>query len=90
MTDFDTQVLIQAATFRFKIGEVPAIGKYHADASSVSFKTSTVYGLKTLAALVRYVMHRAGFQSSWLTPAKSDANVAGISASPVAQHRQVQ
>ena len=58
---FDTQVLIQAATFGFKIGEVPAIGKYHEDASSVSFQTSTVYGLKTLAALVRYVIHRAGF-----------------------------
>lgn len=66
---FDTQVLIQAATFGFKIGEVPAIGRYHADASSVSFKTSTVYGLKTLAALLRYVMHRAGFPCEWLTPA---------------------
>jgi hypothetical protein len=66
---FDTQVLIQAATFGFKIGEVPAIGKYHEDASSVSFATSTVYGLKTLAALARYVSHRAGFRCSWLTPA---------------------
>src|SRR5437773_2763310 len=37
---FDTQVLIQASTFGFKIGEVPAIGRYHEDASSVSFKTS--------------------------------------------------
>ncbi|MGH7764825.1 MAG: glycosyltransferase 87 family protein [Candidatus Dormibacteraceae bacterium] len=65
---FDTQVLIQAATFGFKIGEVPAIGKYHEDASSISFSTSTVYGLQTLGALVRYVMHRAGFTCAWLTP----------------------
>ncbi|HEX9364094.1 MAG TPA: glycosyltransferase 87 family protein [Candidatus Dormibacteraeota bacterium] len=65
---FDTQVLIQAATFGFKIGEVPAIGRYHADASSVSFRTSSVYGLKTLAALLRYVLHRAGFPCRWLTP----------------------
>jgi GT2 family glycosyltransferase len=65
---FDTQVLIQAATFGFKIGEVPAIGRYHSDASSVSFRTSTVYGLKTLAALLRYVLHRAGFPCRWLTP----------------------
>jgi GT2 family glycosyltransferase len=65
---FDTQVLIQAAAFGFKIGEVPAIGKYHEDASSISFSTSTVYGLKTLAALIRYVTHRAGFRCSWLTP----------------------
>ena len=86
---FDTQVLIQAATFGFKIGEVPAIGKYHADASSVSFRTSTVYGLETLAALARYVIHRAGFPSSWLTPA-SDADKEALAVSKVAHHGNVQ
>jgi len=86
---FDTQVLIQAATFGFKIGEVPAIGKYHADASSVSFRTSTVYGLETLAALVRYVIHRAGFPSPWLTPA-SDADKQALSIGQVAHHSNVQ
>lgn len=86
---FDTQVLIQAATFGFKIGEVPAIGKYHADASSVSFRTSTIYGLETLAALVRYVIHRAGFPSAWLTPA-SDADKQALAVSQVAHHGHVQ
>jgi glycosyltransferase involved in cell wall biosynthesis len=86
---FDTQVLIQAATFGFKIGEVPAIGKYHADASSVSFRTSTVYGLETLAALVRYVIHRAGFPSPWLTPA-SDADKQALAVSQTAHHSNVQ
>lgn len=86
---FDTQVLIQAATFGFKIGEVPAIGKYHADASSVSFRTSTVYGLKTLAALMRYVMHRAGFASAWLTPT-SNANKESLAIGQVAHHGHVQ
>jgi glycosyl transferase family 87/glycosyl transferase family 2 len=80
---FDTQVLIQAAAFGFKIGEVPAIGKYHEDASSVSFGTSTVYGLKTLAALARYVSHRAGFRCSWLTPA-SDADKQALAVGQVA------
>jgi glycosyltransferase involved in cell wall biosynthesis len=80
---FDTQVLIQAAAFGFKIGEVPAIGKYHADASSISFETSTVYGLKTLGALARYVTHRAGFRCSWLTPA-SDAHKQALAVSKVA------
>ena len=82
---FDTQVLIQAAAFGFKIGEVPAIGKYHEDASSVSFLTSTVYGLKTLAALVRYVTHRAGFRCRWLTPA-SDADKQALAVSQIAHH----
>jgi GT2 family glycosyltransferase len=80
---FDTQVLIQAAAFGFKIGEVPAIGKYHEDASSISFTTSTVYGLKTLAALTRYVSHRAGFRCSWLTPA-SDAHKQSLAVGQVA------
>jgi len=86
---FDTQVLIQAATFGFKIGEVPAIGKYHADASSVSFRTSTVYGLETLAALARYVIHRAGFPSPWLTPA-SDADKQALAVGQVAHHGDIQ
>jgi len=85
---FDTQVLIQAATFGFKIGEVAAIGRYHADASSVSFRTSTVYGLKTLAALARYVLHRAGFPCRWLTPT-SDADKQALPVSQVAHHSQV-
>ncbi|MEA2644142.1 MAG: hypothetical protein QOG08_1168, partial [Chloroflexota bacterium] len=86
---FDTQVLIQAATFGFKIGEVPAIGKYHEDASSISFQTSTVYGLQTLAMLARYIVHRAGFQSRWLTPA-SDADKEALSVGQVAHHGHVQ
>ena len=86
---FDTQVLIQAATFGFKIGEVPAIGRYHADASSTSFWTSTVYGLETLAALARYVTHRAGFAASWLTPA-SDADKEALAVSKVAHHGHIQ
>ena len=85
---FDTQVLVQAATFGFKIGEVPAIGRYHADASSTSFKTSTIYGLKTLGALVTYVLHRAGFRSSWLTPT-SDTDKQALAVSQVAHHSQV-
>jgi GT2 family glycosyltransferase len=86
---FDTQVLIQAATFGFRIGEVPAIGKYHEDASSVNFWTSTVYGIETLAALLRYVAHRAGFPCAWLTPA-SDAHKKALAVSQVAHHGQVQ
>jgi hypothetical protein len=86
---FDTQVLIQAATFGFKIGEVPAIGKYHEDASSINFKTSTIYGLETLGALLRYVLHRAGFPCSWLTPG-SNADKEPFPISQVPHHSQVQ
>jgi hypothetical protein len=86
---FDTQVLIQAATFGFKIGEVPAIGRYHEDASSVSFRTSTVYGLKTLAALCTYVGQRMGFPSRWLTPV-SNPDEQTLAIGQVAHHSHVQ
>ncbi|HEX2715565.1 MAG TPA: glycosyltransferase 87 family protein [Candidatus Acidoferrales bacterium] len=85
---FDTQVLIQAATFGFKIGEVPAIGRYHEDASSVSFTTSTVYGLKTLGALLRYVLHRAGFPCEWLTP-RSNVDKQSLAVGQVAHHGHI-
>jgi len=65
---FDTQVLVQAASFGFRIAEVAAVGRYFEEASSVGLRTSVVYGLKTLAALARYIAHRAGFPAPWLTP----------------------
>ena len=82
---FDTQILIQAATFGFRIGEVPAVGRYFAEASSIGFRTSVVYGLKTLVALGRYVMHRAGFPAPWLTPASITHPRTGVYARPGTQ-----
>lgn len=65
---FDTQILIQAAAFGFRIKEVQAVGRYFEEASSIGFWTSVVYGTKTLMAAGRYVLHRAGFSSRWLNP----------------------
>ena len=45
---FDTQILTQAASFKFKVAEVPVTTKYFDDASSVNFKVSLIYGLKTV------------------------------------------
>ena len=55
---FDTQVLIQAVTFRFRIQEIPVTTKYFKEASSVNFSTSVRYGLKTLWVLFRYLLHQ--------------------------------
>jgi glycosyltransferase involved in cell wall biosynthesis len=57
---FDTQVLVQAVQFRMRIAEIPISTKYFAEASSVGFKTSVIYGLKTLGVMIRYVLHRTG------------------------------
>jgi len=57
---FDTQVLVQAVKFKMRIAEIPISTKYFPEASSVGFKTSVIYGLKTLGVLFRYVLHEAG------------------------------
>jgi len=55
---FDSEMLMQAIHFGFRVTEVPARSRYFDDASSVGFRTSTVYGLKTLGAAAKLMLHR--------------------------------
>jgi len=55
---FDSEMVMQAVHFGFRIAEVPARTRYFSDASSASFAQSTVYGLKTLVAAGRFILHR--------------------------------
>jgi glycosyltransferase involved in cell wall biosynthesis len=55
---FDSELLMQASQFGFRIAEVPARTRYFEEASSVGFGASTVYGFKTLVAAGRLVLHR--------------------------------
>ena len=57
---FDSELLMQASYFGFTIKEVPARCEYFAEASSVGFKKGAVYGIKTLWAGLRLLLHRAG------------------------------
>jgi glycosyltransferase involved in cell wall biosynthesis len=61
---FDSEMLMQAAHFGFRIGEVPARTIYFDDASSIGLKPATVYGLKTLMVAARLVLHRRGIWRS--------------------------
>jgi glycosyltransferase involved in cell wall biosynthesis len=61
---FDSEMLIQAAHFGFRIHEVPARSLYFDDASSVGFGTASVYGVKTLLACLRLELHRRGLARS--------------------------
>lgn len=61
---FDSEMLVQAAHFGFRIAEVPARSRYFDDASSISLRPATVYALKTLWACARLVLHRGGALSS--------------------------
>ena len=53
---FDTEFLVQAVHFGFKIGDVPVPVRYFSDSSSINFVNSTIYGLKTLHTLLKYIL----------------------------------
>lgn len=56
---FDSELIMQAVHFGFRITEVPARSKYFEEAGSMSLVPSTVYGLKTLLAATRFALHRS-------------------------------
>lgn len=53
---FDTEVIAQAVAFGFRIGEIAVPTRYFKEASSVNFKNSVIYGLSTLAVMIRYLL----------------------------------
>jgi len=57
---FDTEFLVQAVCFGFRIGCVPVPVRYFSAASSIDFKNSVVYGIRTLATLGKYLTHTSG------------------------------
>jgi glycosyltransferase involved in cell wall biosynthesis len=67
---FDTQFLVQAVHFGFRLGDVPVPVRYFDEASSINFRRSLVYGLSTLGVVGRYWMHRLGLWKSPLLQAK--------------------
>jgi glycosyltransferase involved in cell wall biosynthesis len=61
---FDSELLMQASYFGFRFHEVPCQTKYFDEASSVSLRQGIVYGVKTLWAGTRLVLHRKGIWRS--------------------------
>ncbi len=57
---FDSQMIAQAVRFGFPICEIPVQARYFPEASSVNFRVSSIYGLKTLWVMLRFMMHRIG------------------------------
>jgi glycosyltransferase involved in cell wall biosynthesis len=55
---FDSQFLIQAAYFGFKIGDLPVPCRYISEASSINFTRSTVYGLGTMKTLFQFILQK--------------------------------
>src|SRR5438034_4583075 len=51
---FDSQMIAQAVRFRFAIAELPIQARYFPEASSVNFRVSTIYSLKTLGVMLAF------------------------------------
>ncbi len=69
---FDTQIIVQAAAFGFRIGEIGVPTRYFKEASSVDFQHSVVYGLGTLMTLADYALDRMSIRRSPLFRKKLD------------------
>jgi glycosyltransferase involved in cell wall biosynthesis len=61
---FDTQFLVQAVRFGFRLADVPVPVRYFDEASSINFKRSVRYGFGTLAALGQFWLDRLGWRRS--------------------------
>jgi hypothetical protein len=57
---FDSQIIAQAVRFGFRIAEIPVQARYFPEASSVNFRVSTIYGIKTLGVMLAFLSHKAG------------------------------
>ena len=68
---FDTQFLVQAVHFGFRLGDVPVPVRYFAEASQINFRRSTKYGLQTVATVGKYWLSRSRLWRSRLFEAKT-------------------
>lgn len=58
---FDSEFLIQATYFGFRIGDIPIPTRYFDEASSINLWRSMKYGCQTLLTLAKYVIQKSGF-----------------------------
>jgi len=61
---FDQEIIAQTVSAGFRIGEIPVPTRYFKEASSASFIASTIYGLRILAVLFWFTLHRHGLRTS--------------------------
>jgi glycosyltransferase involved in cell wall biosynthesis len=63
---FDTQFLVQAVRFGFRLGDIPVPVRYFEEASSINFRRSLKYGFSTLGVVGQYWLDRVGIRRSAL------------------------
>jgi glycosyltransferase involved in cell wall biosynthesis len=63
---FDSQFLVQAVRFGFRLGDIPVPVRYFDEASSINFRRSLKYGFSTLGVVGQYWLDRLGIRRSQL------------------------
>ena len=61
---FDNQMLVQAAWFGFRIGEISCPTKYFEEASSINFRRSCTYGFGVIGSALTYRAAKLGLRKS--------------------------
>lgn len=57
---FDQEIIAQIVAAEFRIAEIAVPTRYFPEASSASFVQSSIYGLKIVALLFRFILDRSG------------------------------
>jgi len=61
---FDQELLVQAVSFKFRLGDIPVPVRYFEEASSINFRRSVRYGFGALGAILSFVLHKSHLKSS--------------------------
>jgi glycosyltransferase involved in cell wall biosynthesis len=57
---FDSQFLVQCVHFGFRLGDIPVPVRYFDEASSINFRRSATYAIRTLWTFVQWYKHKLG------------------------------
>ncbi len=69
---FDQQILMQAISLGYKLGDIPVPVRYLKDSSSIDFKDSLRYGLGTLITLFKFFINKWNLREDPLFTRKSN------------------
>jgi glycosyltransferase involved in cell wall biosynthesis len=61
---FDQEIIAQAVACQLRLSEIAVPVRYFKEASSASFVQSSVYGLRILLLLAKYLVHKSGLHQS--------------------------
>ncbi|MGC2062776.1 MAG: glycosyltransferase family 2 protein [Thermodesulfovibrionales bacterium] len=59
---FDSEMLVQAVYFGFRLGELSCPTRYFKEASSINFRRSVKYGFGVLGSIMKYVLSKSGIR----------------------------